>query len=124
LISKAVNLSAQPVLAAAASACNSQGVKRKSIHQSIHHSINQSVNQSSNAASNQSSNGPSHLNVSATDAHPLPADCNIMGSISPGGKGSPEPTPFSCLEMDLNPGSPNSQLLMAALSPAYKSGAQ
>jgi len=62
--------------------------------------------------------------MSATGAHPLPAGKAIMGSMSPGSKGSPEPTPVSCLEKDLNLGSPDSQLVMATLSPAFKSGAQ
>ncbi len=47
-----------------------------------------------------------------------------MGSMLPGSKGSSEPMPFSCVEMGLNPGSPNSQLVIAMLSPACKSDAQ
>ncbi len=132
LVSKAVNLSAQPVLAAAASACNSQEVNQ-SINQFTTHSMNQPINQrrkqSINQAMDQVISSCAELvlimifSMSATGAHPLPACKAVVGSMSPGGKGNPEPTPFSCLETDLNLGSPNSQLVMATLSPAFKSDA-
>jgi len=52
LVSKAVNLSAQPVLAAAASACNSQEVNQ-SINQFTTHSMNQPINQRRKQSINQ-----------------------------------------------------------------------